>query len=460
MMMMTGYYVMVWIAWVCYINNFAMSFTIQSPVVVPLSRHYSSLFQLRSSTGMESDTSSRSSDGNVMYEEIKYMKIREIKKELECNNISTNDVFEKEELIQRLYQFRQKNNKKETSTTNDEISKVPLYFYSLSSTTSVSAKNHNDVHLRPSMGMFPAIQVRLSNGSQQVLTLLLDTACSGLVIRPSVIQKYNIPMYGGSASMTAAGGNTSTGGIANMGPLMLEDGSYTTAEPAAVQDIGALPNELDGIIGLSFLKQYETIEFDFQTQDLRLSKKQTTLEKQPKIDDNLMVVAEGVLKICRIGVYTVECMFDGRGPVNMLLDTGAASTLFNWDGISSLNMDVNHPLISRHTNLMGAMGADNNALSLTHYYSLKQRINFVSTDAGTTPFGPIGLEMNGSSINVDIGNIPVLDTLKVDKVGGILGSDVLMKCDILRMQMNNNGKTTNQLPMIQLLKRQNKMYYD
>ena len=61
--------------------------------------------------------------------------------------------------------------------------------------------------------------------------------------------------------------NESIGDITNMSLMILENELYSAAEPAAVQDIGVLSNELDGIIPLSFLKVYANIKFDFQTKE-------------------------------------------------------------------------------------------------------------------------------------------------------------------------------------------------
>lgn len=266
--------------------------------------------------------------------------------------------------------------------------------------------------------------------------------------------------------MTAAGGNTDVGGVANIrDPFFTEDGSTKITSSvglAAVQDIGALPSALDGIIGLSFLNQYQCVDFNFENSELVLYRTNPAPIDFQNNDNNnssnkMKIVAEGAIKTCRIGVYTVECTLDGRGPINFLLDTGAGSTILNWQGVKDLNMDPNHPLIMRNSESIGAMGADNAALALTHRFVLKRRINFVMNDNQTiNNLGLLGLELDdnsnvNSNVNIDIGNLPVLEALKADKVGGILGSDVLMRCDVLRLDMTNHSKKKVQMWKKQML---------
>jgi hypothetical protein len=40
------------------------------------------------------------------------------------------------------------------------------------------------------------------------------------------------------------------------------------------------------------------------------------------------------------------------------------------------------------------------------------------------------------SLNIDIADLPVLATLQSDNVGGIMGSDILMRCDILYFDLS------------------------
>ena len=78
------------------------------------------------------------------------------------------------------------------------------------------------------------------------------------------------------------------------------------------------------------------------------------------------------------------------------------------------------------------------ALELSHRFVLKNRVNLLSDPSNVSPFGPLGLEMEKDlgSLNIDIGDLPVLATLRSDNVGGIMGSDILMRCDILYFDLS------------------------
>ena len=148
---------------------------------------------------------------------------------------------------------------------------------------------------------------------------------------------------------------------------------------------------------------------------------------------------------------------DGRDPVRLLVDTGAASTFLNWKGVSDLNLSESSPQIERNTESLGAMGADNMALQLTHRYILQRRWNLVGKStaringAGSENYTP-GLSLRGTDyfntggVNLDIGDLPVLDALKGDGVGGILGADLLMMCDVVRF-CGLNGRSPTMILM-------------
>lgn len=186
-------------------------------------------------------------------EQIRSMRVKELKAELSSLSISTADVFEKDELVSRLYQARKNGatSKKETTTTSDCV-RVPLFFASMDVGMRVAAVNRGGMTIQPSAQPYAAIQIELEGGYKS--TLLLDTACSGLVLRPSVVRNHNLPTYNTPVTMTAAGGSASNTGLTQLNRFKLGKNTYGPV-PAAVQDIGALPSSLDGIMGLSFLNQ-------------------------------------------------------------------------------------------------------------------------------------------------------------------------------------------------------------
>ena len=434
------------------------------------------------------------------------MRVRELKSKLESVGIDTSDAFEKDELVKRLVDYSMQNNlnsipeSTESSTTNSTVKKkkkkkkklntpppdiiaenealeettsnvqeasvpntnkpemkrkargsvtrVTLGFHSTQPSSSIpSAKTttdnpYNQVFLRPSPGKYPSIQLSLK-GFDRKMTLLVDTACSGFILRPNIMSLYKLQNTAPNVniSMTAAAGTANIGGVSvgNVKNAKMDDGTVLEDMIVAGQDIGALPQELDGIIGLSFLKQFEKIAFDFQNGQLLLLPPRS---QEEWIDlSSMELMAKSQCKTCRIGVWTVDMSLDGRGPVKMLLDSGAAATFLNWNGVNALNMDRSHPLIQRNTDAMGLMGADNVALQLTHRFVLKNRVNLTSDLSAVGAFGPLGIEVQSGDngpLNIDIGDLPVLETLKGENVGGIVGSDLLMRCDLLLLDLKGS----------------------
>ena len=438
-----------------------------------------------------------------LLEKIRSMRVREIKNQLDDVRISTTDCFEKEELVQRLYEYRLKIGSTEIeggksttksatgtttkakpatstspSTTTTTI-RVPLDFHSLS-TQSVRSQNADNLYLRPSPGKFPSIKVSLPsrqiNNEKVTLNLLVDTACSGIILRPDVAKTLQLPTITTGVTMTAAGGTVgSNNNVYNLDCMQLNDENQTVLRDFVVvgQDIGALPPALDGIIGLSFLDLYHSVSFDFTSGLLILQEKENS---KTEYDNPMLynVIAETLLLRSRLGIYIAPMTLDGRGPVKMIVDTGAASTFLNWKGARDMNIDQTHPLVAYNRDAIGVMGADNTALALTHRFILKRRVNFDSSSitnmrgSGSTVgmFTP-GLDIiesnakdnensSNSGVNIDIGDLPVLEAMKSEGVGGILGSDILMRCDVVHLE---NLKDRSSTKLTLFMKRNNDEKY-
>jgi hypothetical protein len=424
-----------------------------------------------------SKTEQQEEKQTLLLDEINQMRVKEIKQQLNNANISTDDCFEKSELVQRLYDYKINNSESDsdnkssaqaTKTNNNSSStsgtssttksrgtndastiRVPMDFHSL---TTQSVPSNNNIFLRPSPGKFPSISVKLpTKTGKRELNLLVDTACSGLILRPNVAKVLNLPSINTGVTMTAAGGTMNgNNNVCSLDCIQLKDENETLLRDFIVvaQDIGSLPPVLDGIIGLSFLERYNTVSFDFSCGELVLKSEVNAKAKTMSEYDNPMVyetMAETNLSRSRLGIYIASTTLDGRGPVKMILDTGAASTFLNWKGVSDLNMDRSHPLISHNREAIGVMGADNNALALSHRFVLKRRLNFDSTgSSGTVGMFAPGLDIADNDIgtaatsttdgvNIDIGDLPVLETMRTEDVGGILGSDILMRCDVVHI---------------------------
>lgn len=172
------------------------------------------------------------------------------------------------------------------------------------------------------------------------------------------------------------------------------------------------------------------MDFDFAQGELRLDKTPPTEQ-----NDGMSVVAEGPLHLTKLGIYTVDTLLDGRGPVKLLVDTGAASTFMNWYGVSQLGYSKTSQQIEPIRDAIGAMGADNTAMRLTHRYILKRRWNIKANGQSQGVYTP-GIGLKGTEfeagLNINIGDLLVLESLRDDRAGGIIGADLLMLCGIVR----------------------------
>ena len=82
------------------------------------------------------------------------------------------------------------------------------------------------------------------------------------------------------------------------------------------------------------------------------------------------------------------------------------------------------------------------ALRLTHRFRLRRRWNVAAENNAVGDFCPgVGLR-DGRVVDVDVADLPVLEALKGDGVGGILGADLLMMCDAVKFRGLNGGSPT------------------
>jgi hypothetical protein len=235
--------------------------------------------------------------------------------------------------------------------------------------------------------------------------------------------------------MTGAGGTVGATGLTQLSKFSIGDEIFGPL-PAAVQDIGALPSALDGIVGLSFLNKFAAVDMDFANGRLLMYKKgSTTL---PTVSQKL--VARGSMDlISHLGIYTVDVMIGGRGPVKMLVDSGAASTFMNWKGVADLGLSKSdNSFLQRLSNPTGAMGSDNIVMQLTHRIGVSSTVNLGNpSKAKDLP----GLSLaNSKRVTIDIGEIAILDTMRGQNVGGIMGIDILMRATCVRLVLDGPTK--------------------
>ena len=266
-------------------------------------------------------------------EDLRARSVRELKTELESLNISTKDALEKEDLVQRLYQALQSPSTTAAPTKTDpNVLTTPLLLSSLEHDVPVRAQafpDKEDWKLRPSEQPYCAIRVRVQEqwSTPITLTLLLDTACSGILLKPAVVERHGLAVVTSPVTMTSGGGTASSNSqVTTLSKLSLENCPERTfgSLPAVVQDIGALPQALDGIIGLSFLSQFDTLELNFVNSTVSLY---DTEPAAPPAHTVRLGPKAPLHRLGSLGIYAVDTWWGGRGPVRMLVDTGVRIAL-------------------------------------------------------------------------------------------------------------------------------------
>jgi predicted aspartyl protease len=377
-------------------------------------------------------SASQDAAGISLEAEIRSMRAGEIKAELTKIGVSTVGFLEKEDLVQSLLKSRRETGPNTQSTQRVPTPKAspgaitaPLYFTNLETELKVAAVNvAGGITVNPSDQPYAAVKIEVNEkGKVFSLLLLLDTACSGFVLRPSVVEKHNLPKMSTPVTMTGAGGTTAAQGLTTISRFAFGGETFGPL-PAAVQDIGALPKSLDGIIGLSFLNQFSCLDMDFRNGQVTLYRKG---KMPPPSSASGSLVSQGTMSmIPGLGIYGVDVFFGGRGPVKMLVDSGAANTFLNWKGIGKLGISRDSNSVKRLDNPMGAMGSDNNVAMLTHRIHVSSTLQLGSKTDG------LSLK-NEKRLHIDIGDIAILDSLQPYGVCGILGIDALMRCSCVRM---------------------------
>ena len=377
------------------------------------------------------------------------MSVRNLKKELDALQVSTVDVFEKEELVARFLQATKANTNNGSSTTTtatavaspsqtennqSDCLTAPLYLTSLGAGSQVAAVNMEGGITIPSGTLYPSLKLTIQG---KVVTLLLDTACTGFIIKPQVVKNCNLRVFQTPVTITAAGGNMAQqeSKVAQLdhfqiGEHVFRDQTY----PAAVQDMEVLAGSLDGIIGLNFLKQFVAVDLDFAQGHIKLYR-----SRPPAVEASQMILATCPMKpLAQVGgIYCVPVYFGGRGPVNMLVDSGASATILSWKGLADLGLDATSPSVQRVHSATGSLGLDKVVTDLSHRIYVSSRMTLQGDDASP------GVSLAGAGrLPIDIGAIPLLDSLASQGVGGILGIDALMRSSVCRLTFKGEPRVT------------------
>ena len=138
----------------------------------------------------------------------------------------------------------------DTVTNNSNAINTPFIYYDLESSKSVQAQNHDDIYIRPSPGKYASIKVQLQKEGQLPVSfsLLVDTACSGLVLSPSAVARANTQCpgiiqtinNGGSMTMAGSSQGTSVAKWDSYTKMTVQGEEVPHVNVGACQDIGAL----------------------------------------------------------------------------------------------------------------------------------------------------------------------------------------------------------------------------
>ncbi len=395
------------------------------------------------------------------------MRVNELKAELEERKISTADAFEKDELVKRLYDARLSSPSppKSTTTASKQSTDPNAIRGALSSDSSGTVgsiegtlNTENVVIKDADIDSYPIMTIHVPNNNGGFpLRLLLDTACSGVVLTPSVVQKNNLRRISAPVSTTGGGGQMDASGYATMVERFsfgYNDQEVLGPLVAVVQDTGMLETlGMDGIIGLSFLNNYACTEIDLDRWEVAFYK----TDYRPPFDENdLEVVAEGEMSPTRLGIWTVDTTFNVGGgqqgkPIKMLVDTGATTTILSWKGLQDgLGLSRTSPHVTPQES-MGGMGLGNMAMSYTHKIEVDSPIVFGRQRGQSAPtYDGLSLE-KGQTATIDIGEVPIIDMqLAADNVAGILGMNILSQASMIRMVF------TGPIPRITLFQKKNR----
>jgi predicted aspartyl protease len=411
------------------------------------------------------------------------MKVRDMKRELESvHGASTRGVLEKDELARRLAEARRRRLPRAEpgpAGSREPVSatlETPLRWASLGENRRVAAEAvaggaGANTAWGDARGEGGGFEMTVENTSEYAtirvdvvvpppppsgtaapgsLDLLVDTACSGAVLRPEAARRCRLPALRAPVALTGAGGRGAAGGGAAAAATLefAIQGRRFGPMPAAIQDVGALPPSIDGIVGVSFLSLFESVTMDFvrgvlvlkqARQTAQEGSRASTGEAEPSREGGRRrgtgtVAAETEMELLGPwGICSAPVWLGRRGPVRMLVDTGAACTLLHSpSGPRALGLDPSRDatVVAPLPAGAGAMGGDSVAIRLTHRLYLSSSVT-LGSQSPPQPLLP-GVKLK-RRVAVDMGSIPFLAQLQSYQVGGILGMDVLSQCDAVEM---------------------------
>ena len=181
-------------------------------------------------------------------------------------------------------------------------------------------------------------------------------------------------------------------------------------------------DEVDGLLGVSFLSKFAAVEFGFGDGMLRLSKNNTaTLPFSGGGTSKLLTKTR--MRQLLGGHFTVDVCLGDRGPVTMVLDRGARRTKLNWRGVGQLGLWPGSKEILPYKGWM--RGTDGVTVRMSHGIPVDSELRL-----GSDATKGAGVSLAGEKqLAIGIGDIPGIANMPV---GGILGMDAIIRCGRLR----------------------------
>lgn len=252
-------------------------------------------------------------------QEIKSMRVPELKKELALRSITVEGVFEKEELVKRLLQY---------STSLPHQSQL-----------------EQDIQLPFTMtqGHHMTIKASVGGSTGVELRLALDTGASKTLITADARRRIGVLASDLGTVSTGAGG----GGVMHIPSCSLSSftlgGKQCAASFCNDLEVLVLPRGIsdacEGIIGLDVLHKFEFCEIDWGREVVTLH---SDSQRGHRVVEKLVEVPFTGHMVG--GLLLSECMLNGNTPAQLLFDTGLPSTIVSVSGAKHAGIAMDGPL--------------------------------------------------------------------------------------------------------------------
>jgi len=325
---------------------------------------------------------------------IQVMRAREIKKELESVGVDCSGIFDKDELVVRLVDYRiakgEKTSPDQPYAANINVGvHVPLQV------------------LRGSFGNpknYITCTVTISGHDE---TFIIDTGSSNCIVTSQLCTKHNLQKITETTTTGAGGG----GGVFNAPVFGLKNvvvgGQNCNLQAIAIPG-NSLPPGISGLIGIDFIKNFDVADFNFKNNDLHLHNSAEVL-KHAVSNDNLVQIP---LIPHPLGLVCCSLELNQRSSLAAIIDMGSTFSIVNL--VAAQQAGISSSSDSSYEYGVALMtGVDGRPMKV-------DRAQFASAKLG----GVLGLELKGPKIH--IGDIPGLSQVGWGSgPGGLIGLDIL-----------------------------------